>query len=173
MELQLCGAARRKSTSCGKGNWWHAIKRPKQFLELKNIISFLLYQEHTKSMPNFCPVMMFLTHTKPANICITLFASLQTTAYFFRWLSVQCKCTEVPPLFRTCWGWFWRWHSENDWNSFVMFVSPILSELIFAAVEETEDYWAFLKATQDDRQIEPDSVVGIILSALMSKLWLK
>ena len=46
-----------------------------------------------------------------------------------------------------------------------MFVSPILSELIFAAVEETEDYWAFLKATQDDRQIEPDSVVGIILSA--------
>ena len=48
--------------------------------------------------------------------------------------------------------------------------SPILSELIFAAVEETEDYWAFLKATQDDRQIEPDSVVGIILSALMSKL---
>ena len=51
-----------------------------------------------------------------------------------------------------------------------MFVSPILSELIFAAVEETEDYWAFLKATQDDRQIEPDSVVGIILSALMSKL---
>ena len=34
-----------------------------------------------------------------------------------------------------------------------------------SAAAETEDYWAFLKATQDDRQIEPDSVVGIILSA--------
>ena len=48
--------------------------------------------------------------------------------------------------------------------------SPILSELVFAAIQENEDYWAFLKATQDDREIEPDSVVGIILSALMSKL---
>ena len=48
--------------------------------------------------------------------------------------------------------------------------STILSELVFAAIEETEDYWAFIKATQDDREIEPDSIVGIILSALMSKL---
>ena len=42
--------------------------------------------------------------------------------------------------------------------------STILSELVFAAIEETEDYWAFIKATQDDREIEPDSLVGIILS---------
>ena len=48
--------------------------------------------------------------------------------------------------------------------------STILSELVFAAVEDTEDYWVFLKATQDDREIEADSLVGIILSALMSKL---
>ena len=50
------------------------------------------------------------------------------------------------------------------------FSSPILNELVFAAMEDTEDYWGFLKATQDDREIEADSLVGIILSALMSKL---
>ena len=50
-------------------------------------------------------------------------------------------------------------------------IAPGVEEIVLhAAVEETGDYWAFLKATQDDRQIEPDSVVGIILSALMSKL---
>ena len=48
--------------------------------------------------------------------------------------------------------------------------SSILSELVFAALEETEDYWQFLSATKDDREMEADSLVGIILSALMSKL---
>ena len=29
--------------------------------------------------------------------------------------------------------------------------STILSELVFAAIEETEDYWAFIKAKEEGR----------------------
>ena len=44
------------------------------------------------------------------------------------------------------------------------------SQLVFAALKDTEDYWTFLKETKYDRQIESDCLVGIIMSALLSKL---
>ena len=44
------------------------------------------------------------------------------------------------------------------------------SQLVFAALKDTADYWTFLKETKYDRQIESDCLVGIIMSALLSKL---
>ena len=43
------------------------------------------------------------------------------------------------------------------------------SQLVFAALKDTDDYWTFLEETKNDRRIEPDCQVGIIMSALLSK----
>ena len=43
------------------------------------------------------------------------------------------------------------------------------SQLVFAALKGTDDYWTFIEDTKYDRHIEPDCQVGIIMSALLSK----
>ena len=46
---------------------------------------------------------------------------------------------------------------------------PPLSEIIFAVVEEEEDFWKFMQCTNSERNMDDYDVFGIILSALVSK----
>ena len=46
---------------------------------------------------------------------------------------------------------------------------PPLSEIIFAVLEEEEDFWKFLQCTSSERNMDDYDVFGIILSALVSK----
>ena len=53
-------------------------------------------------------------------------------------------------------------------------LTPILScepvsEIIFKALEEEENYWTFMNDTKCDRGLSPDNLIGVILSALLSK----
>ena len=46
---------------------------------------------------------------------------------------------------------------------------PPLSEIIFAVLEEEEEFWKFMQCTSSERNMDDYDVVGIILSALVSK----
>ena len=46
---------------------------------------------------------------------------------------------------------------------------PPLSEIIFAVLEEEEDFWKFMQCTSSERNMDDYDVFGIILSALVSK----
>ena len=47
---------------------------------------------------------------------------------------------------------------------------PPADDLVFAALCEQDDYWMFLRDTQDDRKMELYEAYGIVLSALLSKM---
>ena len=47
---------------------------------------------------------------------------------------------------------------------------PPADDLVFAALCEQDDYWMFLRDTQDDRKMELYEAYGIVLSALLSKI---
>ena len=46
------------------------------------------------------------------------------------------------------------------------------SDIIFAALEQEEDCWKFLNETKDSRNLDPDDLTGVIISALLSKQYL-
>ena len=43
------------------------------------------------------------------------------------------------------------------------------SDIIFAALEQEEDCWKFLNETKDSRNLDPDDLTGVIISALLTK----
>ena len=43
------------------------------------------------------------------------------------------------------------------------------SDLIFCALQQEEKFWDFLESTKDDRHLLPDDLVGVIISALLTR----
>ena len=46
------------------------------------------------------------------------------------------------------------------------------SDIIFAALKQEEDCWKFLNETKDSRNLDPDDLTGMIISALLTKQYL-
>ena len=46
------------------------------------------------------------------------------------------------------------------------------SDIIFAALEQEEDCWKFLNETKDCRNLDPDDLTGVIISAILTKQYL-
>ena len=51
-------------------------------------------------------------------------------------------------------------------------LSSPASDIIFAALQQEEDYWKFMNETKDSRNLEPDDLTGVIMSALLTKQYL-